>query len=334
MIPAVTIEIEQVALELHKVLRDMDPAQWRDELEAGLRERMARLVERMTQLQARLSQWMEAAGKRAEVEALMQRWQSVQEMIRERMPRGGLPKVQIKQEWAQFRKQMIAAYEDLSSGLGTFSIHVPHLRPTNYIRNLYHVGNGLMILALIEFVLSPRMMIWVAGGFVGLVWGMEISRRIWPRFNDFLMQKIFHKVAHPHEATYVNSATWYVNALFVLALTCPPAISAMAVIILGFADPAAALIGRRFGRVRLVNGRSLEGSATFWVVGTLVAWAVLLIFHHEIPMWSGFWMSMAAACFGALAELFSRRIDDNLSIPLASAAGASLMALFLSLVGG
>jgi dolichol kinase len=148
------------------------------------------------------------------------------------------------------------------------------------------------------------------------------------------MEKIFSKVAHPHEAVHVNSATWYVNALFVLALTCPPAVSAMAVVILGFADPAAALIGRRFGRLRLVNGRSLEGSATFWVVGTLAAWAVLSIFHREIPMGAALWMSVAGALFGALAELFSRRIDDNLSIPLASAAGASLMTLLLSMIGG
>ncbi|MCB9639361.1 MAG: hypothetical protein H6728_15250 [Myxococcales bacterium] len=334
MTPAMTMEIEQVALELHKVLRDMDPAQWRDDLEATLRDRMARLSERMTQLQAKLSQWKDAAGQRAEIEALSQRWNSLQELIREHMPRVGLSNMEIKQEWASFRKQMLGAYEDLIGGLGRFSIHVPHLRPTNYMRNLYHVGNGLMILALIEFILSPRSMIWVAGGFCVFVWTLEITRRIWPRFNDFLMEKVFHKVAHPHEAVHVNSATWYVNALFLLSLTCPPAICAMAVVVLGFADPAAAIIGRRFGRHRLVNGRSLEGSFTFWVVGAIAALVTLQIFHPTIGFGSALLMSLGAALAGALAELFSQRIDDNLSIPLASAAGASLVAMVLSWLMG
>ena len=321
------MESQELALELHTLLREMDPARWRDDLENKLREKMAELQERMAQLHTRLLQWREATGQRPEIEALAQRWIALQEIVRERMPRVGLSKAERKQAWEGFRKQMMSSYNALSTSLGSFSVHVPHLRPTNYTRNLYHVLNGLTILALIQFlVTTQRAMILVSGSFFVLVWSLEIGRRIWPRLNQFLMEKVFHTMAHPHEWTHINSATWYVNALFLLALFAPHAYAAIAVTVLAFGDPAAALVGRRWGRIRLVNGRSLEGTATFVIVATLATWAMLRFFHPAYGLWASLAIAGSAAFLGSLAELFSRRIDDNLSIPLSAALGAALAA--------
>ena len=84
---------------------------------------------------------------------------------------------------------------------------------------------------------------------------------------------------------------------------------------------AAAIIGRRYGRIKLVNGRTLEGTLTFVAVGTLVAtpWLALVW-----GMDSGLALKLAffGALAGGIAELFSRRVDDNLSIPVATAVAA------------
>ena len=93
----------------------------------------------------------------------------------------------------------------------------------------------------------------------------------------------------------------------------------MAIAVLGLADPAAAVIGRRFGKHRLIHGRSLEGTITFVIVGFVAAFSVGLL--HLAPPAAAVG-ALGASLLGALAELTSRRIDDNLSIPLASAAGA------------
>ena len=89
------------------------------------------------------------------------------------------------------------------------------------------------------------------------------------------------------------------------------------------ADPAAALVGRRFGRTRMPNGRSLEGSAAFVVAGAAVAWGTLGIWHPELDSARGLMVAGAAAVLGAVGELASGRVDDNFSIPLAAAAGAA-----------
>ena len=101
-----------------------------------------------------------------------------------------------------------------------------------------------------------------------------------------------------------------------------------AVAVLGLGDPVAGLVGRRWGRVKLVNNRSLQGTLTFVVVGTLAARAAMLLVPTSIASGTLWLTTLGAAIAGGLAELLSRRIDDNLSIPVITAtAAAALLAL-------
>jgi len=183
---------------------------------------------------------------------------------------------------------------------------------------------------LLEYVFSLPVLVLVAGGFATVAWSLEISRRFSPAINRFCMW-IFGKVAHPHEHHRINSATWYTSALVLLALTGSHLLGAVALVILGLSDPAASLVGRRWGRRVLINGRTLEGTVTFIIVGTIAGLAALLIWHPP-----GGWVAPLALAFGAAvsggaAELFCRRVDDNLVVPLAAAAGAAVVAMILQI---
>ena len=95
-----------------------------------------------------------------------------------------------------------------------------------------------------------------------------------------------------------------------------------------FADPAAALVGRRFGKHPLVNGRTLEGSGAFFVVAVIAITAVLLTLHPDLTTgWRMPMVVVGTALAGTLFELFSFRIDDNLSIPLGTAGVAAALLL-------
>jgi dolichol kinase len=132
----------------------------------------------------------------------------------------------------------------------------------------------------------------------------------------------FAPIARPRERVQVNSATWYMTALVLLASTGSTIVAAVGVAVLGFADPTAAIVGRRFGRVKLVNGRTLEGTITFAVVGAAAALGVMAWLSAPPPLPIVFLIAAASGTAGALAELFSRRVDDNFAIPLVSAAAA------------
>ncbi|MFZ5476962.1 MAG: diacylglycerol/polyprenol kinase family protein [Myxococcota bacterium] len=203
-------------------------------------------------------------------------------------------------------------------------MHDPASRPANRARSLLHVASGLFALAVIVTV-PPSWLPWIAGAMFVWAWTMEIGRRNSAAVNRLLMW-VFGPVAHPHEARNVNSATWYSTALFGLALVATPLECALAVTVLGFGDPAAGLVGRRFGTIRLAAGRSLEGTLAFVVAGTLAAAAALTVCFPEIATGETWALAFGSAVAGALGELFTRRVDDNLVIPLAAAAGAAAVA--------
>jgi dolichol kinase len=219
----------------------------------------------------------------------------------------------------ELRAALVQANERLAASLAHLDIHVPSLRPTNYKRNAFHVATGLVILVLIQHVLDATGLIFASCLFAGTFWTLEIGRRFSTRLNAALL-RFFRHVVHPHEAWRVNSSTWFGTAMVILALLREPLAASVAVVVMGFGDPAAALVGRRYGRVKLLNGRSLEGSLTFLAVAFAGGLAVLTAYAGYA--WGARLALAAAAAFaGAVAELVSRRIDDNLSVPVCTTLG-------------
>lgn len=201
-------------------------------------------------------------------------------------------------------------------------------RPANGTRSIFHVLSALVALLAVQLVLTPQSMVWAAGAFAASAWSMEAGRRVSPAVNRFLMW-VFGRVAHPHEAYRVNSATWYATALFGLALTASPLACSLALVVLGVGDPAAGYFGRRFGRTRLAANRTLEGSLAFVVAGGLAGLGALCAFYPELTAVPCAALAGGAAIAGAVAEIVARKVDDNFAIPIAAAAGASLVALAL-----
>jgi dolichol kinase len=242
------------------------------------------------------------------------------EQLRERLTAvAALLRVTPKTEaaWYEFRDACRPALEALLAELSAEARAAE--RPRNLVRNAYHVANALFVVFLVERVLPDdlRARIGVAGAAAAAAWGMELSRRWSPRVNGWLMA-LFAPVAHAHEAHRINSATWYTTAVLVLAVAFRVETGAAALLVLGFGDPAAALVGRRFGRVRLANGRSLEGSLAFVVAGFVGAFWGLSVFHPAPPD-ALVVKALVAVGAGALAELFVRGVDDNLAVPIAAA---------------
>lgn len=299
-------------LELHETLRAVDPARWRDDAAATLREKLCVLRERISSLLA-------TDGD----PTIRERLSTLAELLGSHLPESSAA-----ERWMDFRSKIAPAYEGLVAALKAHAVDVPSLRPTNYTRSIFHVLNGIVALLVIELV--PRdYLIYPAVCAAISVWFMEGIRRISPAANARIM-RVFGPVAHPYEQHGINSGTWYVTALLVLAIMKEPMLGAVGVAILSFADPAAALVGRRFGTINLVNGRSLEGTTTFFFVGWLAAFGLLALLHTEVLLVHAILLSGIAAMVGALAELFSRRIDDNLSIPLTAAAAGSLVLALLA----
>lgn len=302
------LEARDLALQLHGLLSDIDPARWEDGRAGTLRARLQELQRRM---EARRGHFAALASTlRAELSSL------------------DGPAPELRARWLSFKQRVLPAYLELARSLRAEDIHVPSLRPTNYGRNLFHAGSALVGLVSIQ-LLPMWAVLAFAVAWATFGWGSEIANRTSPTLKRMLF-RVFGPLAHPHEHHRVNSATWYATALLVLALTHSKLLCTVGVAVLGFGDPAAAVLGRRFGRVKLVHGRTLEGTLCFAAAAMAAAFLSLRL-GYPYPVGEALLLALSGAVAGALAELFSLRVDDNLSVPLSAAAAAAAVAWALGL---
>lgn len=332
MAHALALNSRDIALDLHGLLRDLDPARWRDEVEAAIRERLDDLQSRIVGLEEQFDRMRETCSDETQavvsetLAALDESFSALSALVREQAPPDGLPMPDLRKEWMAFRARLQPAYEGLADGLRLVDIHVPSLRPTNYARNVFHVAMALFCLVLVEAVLPVAWMRLAAFCVAASAWLMELGKRRNARV-DRLTWQVLGKMGHPYERRRINSATWFSTGLLTLSLTGSHLVCALALAVLGLADPAAGLVGRRWGRIKLVHGRSLEGTTAFVVAGSLACLATLGIWHADLGWALALGLTASAVFPAALAELYARRIDDNLLVPMAAAAGAAAFAM-------
>lgn len=157
-------------------------------------------------------------------------------------------------------------------------------------------------------------------------------------FNTFLLRKVSGGRLHrPHEIDqpWPAGLVYYPTSILLLLLFIPsrPDIVAGAWGIMAAGDGAATLVGRRFGTRKWPWNRqkSVAGSVAFVVAGgaagALLAWWCRPAVIPPPYLWFSIGAPFVAALVAAAVETVPIRLDDNLSVPLAS--GVALWSLSL-----
>jgi dolichol kinase len=290
--------------EVRGILRDADPSAWRADRAEALRQRVRSLL---------------AAMKRRYGESTPPTVRNLGEAMER-----ALPTESTRSRWAAFVGEVHPEYEALLAALPA-GASVPNHRPTNYARSVMHFTSAAVGCASVALFPSRYTQLAISLSFFTYVWVMEGTRRISPRINAHLM-RLYGRVAHPHEHFRVNSGTWFATALVLLSAfaTRPGMMAGLAV--LGVADPVAALVGRRWGKHTIRAGRSLEGTLAFFASGTIAAMVGLVILGVG-PVGKVLALAALGSLAGAIAELVTKKLDDNLTIPLAVGAAVTLATL-------
>jgi dolichol kinase len=125
----------------------------------------------------------------------------------------------------------------------------------------------------------------------------------------------------PHERADLLGSTCLLISSTMTVLIFPKAVAIAALCLLIGGDTAAALVGKRFGRVRVFGSKTLEGTLAFIAVGIALNQAVSLAMARLEPDATG-WLTPAAVAIGALVgavvEAVPLPIDDNFAIPILS----------------
>lgn len=157
-------------------------------------------------------------------------------------------------------------------------------------------------------------MMLIAGAFAGIAvivellkWVSESFRNLFFSFFEFILRRHERKGA-------ITGATYYIISTFLCIVLFDKHIAIVSIFFIVLGDTAAALVGKAWGRIKLIGSKSLEGSAACFIVCAVI---------------SVFWIDPVVGLTGAfvatLAELLPLRLDDNLTVPLISGAVMQVM---------
>ncbi len=215
----------------------------------------------------------------------------------------------------------------------------------NYARKLFHLI-GLVIpigyfftwldpISPWQFKETTRSLIfWITGIITIFFLFIEFMR-----FRFASWQNLFVKVAGPmlkgKEMNKMHGSVPYILALCLVVGFFPRDIAILSILFLTFGDPAAALVGGKYGTIRFYNGKSLQGTLG-GIAGAFIAGLAFLILISAFGVTSDYllwdnqgvrlenWLMLfIGSVVALLIEFVSHEglLDDNLTIPV----GASLL---------
>ena len=177
------------------------------------------------------------------------------------------------------------------------------------LRKTIHVIVNSLIPLIYLFFNIPKLwmaiLLGLASVFIILI-DIERSRDDWL---STIFAKYFNKMLRIHERNgKLTGASYVFIGAFISVAIFPKEIAVLALLFTAIGDTAAALYGRKFGKIKIWN-KTLEGS----IVG-LIACIIIALFFPQIPNIVKFSGAFAAM----FIELLHIKVDDNLRIPLFS----------------
>jgi dolichol kinase len=134
---------------------------------------------------------------------------------------------------------------------------------------------------------------------------------LWSNSFGFILRE--HEVGSKKTLT---GGTYVLISASICVFMFPKVLVVTSFAILIISDISAALIGKKFGKIK-IYGKTLEGSLAFFISAIIVIFFTPKVQYHPTE----YLIAIISAFFGALAELFSfNLLDDNLAIPLSISA--------------
>lgn len=182
-------------------------------------------------------------------------------------------------------------------------------------RRLFHLANGAATATAYALLFTHEQVIHIFGTIACIVYVVDRVRIAYPEVIARHAPWVNRLLVRAEEQFRESAMIPYAIAVLLTILTVPKAAAIVAIYTLAIADPLAAVVGLRWGRRRICDGRSLEGSAAFFAATLAIAAFVLARGTDGSALAIG-GAAVTIAFAAAGCELLPLRIDDNLTIPL------------------
>lgn len=182
------------------------------------------------------------------------------------------------------------------------------------MRRLFHMFNGFAIATLYLISFSHSQMVHFLGLFAALLYVFEQVRVNYPE-QAVRFLPISKFMIRAEEQLKESAMVPYLMGVLLTIITFPKEIALVGIYTLAFADPLSAIIGIKFGKHKISETRSYEGSFAFFICTFLCSLLVLSGYYYGMTP-SILIISFILGCAGTILDLFPMKIDDNLTIPL------------------
>ncbi len=187
------------------------------------------------------------------------------------------------------------------------------------LRKLFHLYQLIVIVGYIglRYYLSERIATFALAILLMIILEYEFLRLEWKvKIPDpfGIMRK--------HEKKTATGTLFLVLSTIVVFAVFDFKIALVAVLITVFGDLASAIIGIGWGKLKIYNGKTLEGFGAGLIINLLVA----SIFLWEYPF-----LILIMAVIASVVELFTYKLDDNLTVPIFSGFAGQMMVYLLGI---
>ncbi|MEN0057902.1 MAG: hypothetical protein AAGB31_03635 [Bdellovibrio sp.] len=195
----------------------------------------------------------------------------------------------------------------------------------HYARKIWHMS-GVFCMFLAYSYLPPA----VSMSILAVAWCLfvpfDFLRHKYPALNDWAVHA-FKPIMRQSEVKRLAGTTFLLSGVLLVNILFPRPIVALTLLFLAFADPIASYFGILYGKDKIFGHKSIQGFIAAFFVCTLLTLAFLL--YHNYLLDHLIVISLLAGLVGAFAELIPvGKLDDNLTLPVMSAIGLSLLFYF------
>jgi len=149
----------------------------------------------------------------------------------------------------------------------------------------------------------------------------DISRLAHRKVEKFMFSDLKYIFKKSEEGKF-SSMTLFLLASFAIFLIFPRDISYLAFTFLVFGDLLSKIYGMRFGRIKLVGERTLEGTLSYFMGSLSSGYILSLLIGIDIKI------LIIGSILASLTELVSIGIDDNFGVGIISGIGMSAFRYF------
>jgi diacylglycerol kinase (CTP) len=201
---------------------------------------------------------------------------------------------------------------------------VPHLE-----RKFYHFLMGMFCFSVYAFFAEK----WTALMLLALIGGplvvLDLLRLKNPEMNEVAL-RLFGKVMRREELRSVSGNSFFVLGLMTIVALFSKPVVLLSVLYLAIGDPIAAVIGSLYGRHKLIGKKSVEGALAN-LLCTSLATFLMGIFYFRLSAERSIVLAIVGGLTSVFAELLPAPIDDNFTIPVASALVLSVVSTLMPL---